>query len=503
MKDFSHEVLSHDPVHGYIPYVAAGGLPPGEVGEQEIIEHPWVQRMRQIHQLQTAWYVYPSAEHSRFEHILGVMHLGSRVLESLYPSLREAFSLGSTAAAGAGAAGELPPAVAAALGSGSASAAGEGAETLPSYAYLDALVRMAGLLHDVGHGPFGHFFDEHFLQRHHLTHETLGAEVIRRDLGPLLERIRRTPKGMLLPHERLSPEQIAFLIVRPKGGADDLARPKWLLALRSLFCGLYTIDNMDFVLRDAYMTGYSPRAFDVDRILHYSFFSREGLTVHSRGLPALVRFLSVRAELFRNVYFHRQVRAIDLELAELFAESREDLFPGNPLEHWDDYQLFTEWSLVVDVARWTRSEDPRKRALGEHWRRFLHGARAWTMAAERTLFFGPKDAERTSIFSNARLVEEELRRLLPAEFAAAPLKIDLARHLHRPGSPGPSGGQNFLFDPALGVVRPLSDSELYRQLPVSFRICRVYVSSPEPIPAVRAAFLQLTAPGGADDLTNM
>ena len=92
---------------------------------------------------------------------------------------------------------------------------------------------------------------------------------------------------------------------------------------------------MDFVLRDAYMSGYSTRAFDLDRLLHYSDFTPKGLTIHERGLSALVRFISVRAELFRAIYFHRTVRAIDLGLQELFLDSKQYLFPGNPLEHLD------------------------------------------------------------------------------------------------------------------------------------------------------------------------
>ena len=58
-----------------------------EVYEQDVINHPWVQRMRHIHQLQTAWRIYPTAEHSRFQHILGVMHLASRWVQSLLPKL--------------------------------------------------------------------------------------------------------------------------------------------------------------------------------------------------------------------------------------------------------------------------------------------------------------------------------------------------------------------------------------------------------------------------------
>jgi len=87
MKDFQHESLIHDPLHGYIPFISAAGLPDDEVSEQAIIDHPWVQRLRQIHQLQTAWWVFPSAEHTRFQHVIGVMHLASRAAAELYPSL--------------------------------------------------------------------------------------------------------------------------------------------------------------------------------------------------------------------------------------------------------------------------------------------------------------------------------------------------------------------------------------------------------------------------------
>ena len=128
--------------------------------------------MRQIHQLQTAWYVYPSAGHSRFEHILGVMHLATRAGEQLYDSLAQT------------------------------------APDVPSRAYVILLLRMAGLLHDVGHGPFGHFFDEHYLGEFGLTHETLGAAIIERDLAPLVAKLRRSPAGTLAAHEALDPEPV-------------------------------------------------------------------------------------------------------------------------------------------------------------------------------------------------------------------------------------------------------------------------------------------------------
>ena len=128
---------------------------------------------------------------------------------------------------------------------------------------------------------------------------------------------------------------------------------------------------MDFVLRDAYMSGYSTRAFDIARLLHYSMFTDRGLTIHERGLSALVQFISVRAELFRAIYFHRTVRAIDLELQEVFRDSKRHLFPGDPPNISTEYRRFTEWSLLMEVSRWPESGDPELRELGRRWRRVV------------------------------------------------------------------------------------------------------------------------------------
>ena len=84
MSSRDRESLSHDPIHGYIPFTSPGSRDSG-VSERDIIDHPWVQRLRQIHQLQTAWWVFPSAEHTRFQHVLGVMHLASRVIGPTLP----------------------------------------------------------------------------------------------------------------------------------------------------------------------------------------------------------------------------------------------------------------------------------------------------------------------------------------------------------------------------------------------------------------------------------
>jgi hypothetical protein len=467
MRDFQSENLSHDAVHGYIPFVARGTPGTDEVSEREIIDHPWVQRLRQIHQLQTAWWVYPTAEHTRFQHVMGVMHLGSRAVAALYDSLREVCP-----------------------------------ET-PSRGYVESLVRLGGLLHDVGHGPFGHFFDEHYLSHYGLSHETLGSRIIQDELGDLLARIRRNPHSRLEPDERLDPGQIAYLIARPKPGDTADAVPRWLQLLRSLFSGIYTIDNMDFVLRDAYMSGYNARAFDLERLLHYSFFTSAGLTIHSRGMAALVQFMGVRADLFRTVYFHRTVRAIDLTLADLFAASKAYLFSGSPLDRLDEYRHFTEWSLLVDVGRWETSSDADQRALGRRWKEFLNRQISWKMACQRNLVFDEAEAERSSIFTRAEFVERELRSSLPANLAQLPLRVDLARHIHRPDTHGSSRGQNYLWDPTRNEPRPLTDDQLFRQLPLSHRICRVYVQDEAHAARLAAALDALLGSSGIDDVTNM
>ena len=188
---------------------------------------------------------------------------------------------------------------------------------------------------------------------------------------------------------------------------------------------------MDFVLRDAYMSGYNARAFDLERLLHYSFFTPQGLTIHSRGMAALVQFMGVRADLFRTIYFHRTVRAIDLTLADLFAESKAYLFPGQPVGTSRRVPALHRMVVVGRRGPLADGGRRRQRALGERWQAFLNRQIPWKMACQRNLVFDAAEAERSSIFSQAEFVERELR-------AGAAGVAGGAADASRPGAAHPS-----------------------------------------------------------------
>jgi hypothetical protein len=116
--------------------------------------------------------------------------------------------------------------------------------------------------------------------------------------------------------------------------------------------------------------------------------------------------------------------------------------------------------------------------------------------------FAKDDSEQASIFSDASLVEHKLRQLLPADLRDLPLRVDIARTIFRPHTAGPAGGQNFLFDSATSRVRPLSANELFRRLPISHRLCRVYAHTTDHAPQIAAALDALLG-GAVDDITNM
>jgi HD superfamily phosphohydrolase len=425
--------LLGDPVHGYISFTTPRAA--GEKTEKDLIDTPWMQRLRQIYQLQSARWVYPSAEHSRFQHSLGAMHLAGRFARHLYPSLKAAV------------------------------------RDCPSEHCVEELLRVAALLHDIGHGPFGHFFDDNYLEQFGLTHEKLGQHIIKTELAEIIKAIRRSPSGEFGKGERLNPEQIAFLI--GKGPAAAAKQPRWLQFLQPLLSGIYTVDNLDYVLRDAYMCGVAIGAVDIDRLMYYTFFTDKGLTLHKSGLTALNMFLNARLYMYTNVYYHRTTRAIDEHLKELFKDTMAALFPYNPIENLDEYLELTDWSLLEAVRRWGAKDNGSTAALGREWAAILSREVKWKMAYDVTLSMRAFEKGKTII--DAVELVKRIRKNLPPKVKDLPFRVDMASQDPRPINPLMMGERQIhVFNPSTHKVEKEPLRDFFDYIPARVVQCRVF-----------------------------
>jgi HD superfamily phosphohydrolase len=342
--------LISDPIHGYVELskrltpteAREAGLGPEDTAEDDLLDTAWLQRLRRISQLQSARWVFPTAEHSRFTHGLGVMHEAGLWARSLYPSLRASLP-------------SLAP-----------------GEPVPSEGLVTETLRIAGLLHDVGHGPFAHFFDERFLAAFPapadprrpgaktLSHEDLSQLIIERELGPLIRGLRRAPGSVperdgFADGECVDPRWVSFLVSKPP--LSDPSMPGWVRTLQPLLSGIFTVDNLDYVRRDAYLTGVSIGPVDAERLRRYAFVSERGLTLYESGVGALEMFLTARLFMYQHVYLHRTVRAIDLDLGEVFAPSIRAVFgDGSPAERLSAFADLDEYALLHQAAGWARGE---------------------------------------------------------------------------------------------------------------------------------------------------
>ena len=124
---------------------------------------------------------------------------------------------------------------------------------------------------------------------------------------------------------------------------------------------------------------------DLDRIIYYSFFTPEGLTLDRSGTQALIMFLTARFYMYTNVYYHRTTRAIDLHLKEIFRPTMRIVFPWDLRKDLHPYLQLTEWTLLEEVGRWHDADDPERRALGQEWRQVLDRRIRWRMVHEEVL----------------------------------------------------------------------------------------------------------------------
>lgn len=296
-----------DPVHRYINFSAI---------EREIIDSPIFQRLRRIRQLAGAHLVYPSAQHSRFEHSLGTMHIAGYAGESL---LRKGF--------------------------------------IDSEDDVQEL-RLAALLHDIGHGPFSHLFEEVLVSKCGMTHEDVGKKVI------LESEIRD-----ILDRHGFSPSDVCKLSF----GESRLS------FLNEIIVGGLSADIMDYLPRDSLFTGAEYGKIDYHRLVSsFEVVATGHLAINKSALYSFESMLISRYEMFKAVYFHKTVRSAEVMLLHSMAQADDHLQmtrfdPDKFLNLTDEIILERICSLGLGESAAKLARDYRDRRLLKCvYEKFLH-----------------------------------------------------------------------------------------------------------------------------------
>lgn len=296
-----------DPVHRYINFSAI---------EREIIDSPIFQRLRRIRQLAGAHLVYPSAQHSRFEHSLGTMHIAGYAGESL---LRKGF--------------------------------------IDSEDDVQEL-RLAALLHDIGHGPFSHLFEEVLVSKCGMTHEDVGKKVI------LESEIRD-----ILDRHGFSPSDVCKLSF----GESRLS------FLNEIIVGGLSADIMDYLPRDSLFTGAEYGKIDYHRLVSsFEVVATGHLAINKSALYSFESMLISRYEMFKAVYFHKTVRSAEVMLLHSMAQADDHLQmtrfdPDKFLNLTDEITLERICSLDLGESAAKLARDYRDRRLLKCvYEKFLH-----------------------------------------------------------------------------------------------------------------------------------
>jgi HD superfamily phosphohydrolase len=354
------ERIYRDPVHNIIRVDtgdAVGAL------VSKLVDSVEFQRLRRIRQLGLAHFAYQGAEHSRFTHSLGAYHLATRIIDRIGP--KYGLSSDSTAA-----------------------------------------VRVAALLHDLGHGPFSHVV-ESILGFHH---EDFSVETVSNSETDVAKILNAFSSGIA--------EQVAA-IVRGE------FRP---VALGQLVSSQLDVDRMDYLLRDSMMTGVKYGIFDLEWVIKSLEIDEEGdrLYVSAPGIYAVEDYLQSRYYMYRQVYFHRTLRAAEAVLRsllrralELFADGRnvwysegtafEKVLSGKALSLKEHLSL-DDSDFLFHIKRWCESDDP---ILYDLALRFLNRRpfKAFDLdmpAAERETFIGEvkRAAEERGLDPNYYVIED-------------------------------------------------------------------------------------------------
>lgn len=299
------EVLLRDPVHGYI-----------HIEDKvifDILQSKEFQRMRRIKQLGPISYVFPGATHTRFEHNLGVYELTRRICNIFsknYPSRESNDGLWDDS--------------------------------------NRLLVECAGLLHDIGHGPYSHTFEHLF----GTNHEKIGQQIITDPHTEINQALRQVSPNF--------PELVASVI------AKTYPNPQIVKMISSQA----DADRMDYLQRDAYFTGVNYGQFDLSRVLRVIRPYQDGICFTNNGMHAVEDYIVSRYQMYQQVYFHRVGRSMEVILHHLLQRAKVVYKTGTLqvtpslakfLEgNWtlDDYLKLDDGVMETNFSLWLNSSDP-------------------------------------------------------------------------------------------------------------------------------------------------
>jgi len=291
--------IFRDPIHNVID------LDTGDEAVNELIisliDSKEFQRLRFVRQLGFAYFAYPSATHTRFEHSLGVAFLAKRFIEKIISMEGEVLSN---------------------LNQSSSENGAKLAEFFAQIKRDKALTIIAALLHDIGHGPLSHAFEELVPSK---SHEDWSRAII---LG------NTEINSLLTAYDSNYSQEICRVL-------SDHER---ICTSAKIIAGQLDIDKMDYMLRDSYMTGAGYGNFDIEwlfNVLRVGVVDGQveiGLDL-GKGLSVAEDFVMARIYMFRNIYLHK-TSIIAQKMLELLVErvkelqehTTENLFPNDSLK---------------------------------------------------------------------------------------------------------------------------------------------------------------------------
>lgn len=272
------------PMHGSIPF---------NERERAIIDHPTYQRLRFISQLGFSSLVYPGATHTRFSHGLGVMHLAGRIFDQIISTSPEVM---------------------------------EGLRNKEDRNYCRQVIRLAGLLHDVGHSPFSHAFEPLLPRRSFLPlpldwyrEPNPEAQATHEDYSvALIHALAETPGGPLDPQEARDIAALVHSEILPSPGLSGMGKGGGLNVfplMKNIISGEIDADRMDYLPRDAHFAGVAYGYFDLQRLVSaLSCVSTEGglgMALEQNALYTYENFLMTRFHMAMQVYLHKTVLLFD------------------------------------------------------------------------------------------------------------------------------------------------------------------------------------------------